>query len=339
MHWSKVFNQFSKLDDSEKFKLFRAIKESLFGDADPEPSTLVTNIREARFNKGITCVYCGCDKVRRNGHYRDRQRYICTSCKRTFNDLSHSPLAGTWYLERMIQYFDLLVKGETLKTCADSLMISMSTSFFWRHKILSALCANDFDYLSGIVEADETMFLESYKGTKNIEFRKPRKRGGKAKKRGLSDEQVAVLVGIDRKDNIVSKVAGRGKTTANEVAVVLKDKIDSKAEFCSDAATNFKSFAKNENLKHRVINASKGQRVLKGIYHIQHANSYHKRLKSWMERFGGVATKYLNNYLYWFYILEKCKSVEHYKKYKELLLNSNLIPIRVLCKNFRPCLN
>lgn len=339
MHWSKVFNQFSKLDDSEKFKLFRAIKESLFGDANPEPSTLVTNIREARFNKGITCVYCGCDKVRRNGHYRDRQRYICTSCKRTFNDLTHSPLAGTWYLERMIQYFDLLVKGETLKTCADSLMISMSTSFFWRHKILSALCANDFDYLSGIVEADETMFLESYKGTKNIEFRKPRKRGGKAKKRGLSDEQVAVLVGIDRKDNIVSKVAGRGKTTANEVAAVLKDKIDSKAEFCSDAATNFKSFAKDENLKHRVINASKGQRVLKGIYHIQHANSYHKRLKSWMERFGGVATKYLNNYLYWFYILEKCKSVEHYKKYKELLLNSNLIPIRVLCKNFRPCLN
>lgn len=339
MHWSKVFNQFSKLDDSEKFKLFRAIKESLFGDADPEPSTLVTNIREARFNKGITCVYCGYDKVRRNGHYRDRQRYICSSCKRTFNDLTHSPLAGTWYLERMIQYFDLLVKGETLKTCADSLMISMSTSFFWRHKILSALCANDFDYLSGIVEADETMFLESYKGTKNIEFRKPRKRGGKAKKRGLSDEQVAVLVGIDRKDNIVSKVAGRGKTTANEVAAVLKDKIDSKAEFCSDAATNFKSFAKDENLKHRVINASKGQRVLKGIYHIQHANSYHKRLKSWMERFGGVATKYLNNYLYWFYILEKCKSVEHYKKYKELLLNSNLIPIRVLCKNFRPCLN
>jgi hypothetical protein len=58
-----------------------------------------------------------------------------------------------------------------------------------------------------------------------------------------------------------------------------------------------------------------------------------------MERFQGVANKYLNNYLYWFYILEKCKTVEHYKKYKELLLNSNLTPIRVLCKDFRPCLN
>ena len=339
MHWSTVFEIFGKLEDSDKYKLFRAIKQSLFGDADPEPSTLITNIREARFNKGVICVRCGCENVRRNGRYKDRQRYICTGCGKTFNDLTHSPLAGTWYQERMIQFFDLLVKGETLKKCAQTLRVSMSTVFFWRHKILTSLLANDFDYLSGIVEADETMFLESHKGTKNIDFRKPRKRGGKAKKRGLSDEQVAVLVGIDRKDNIVSKVAGRGKTTANEVAVVLKDKIDPKADFCSDATTNFKSFAKGENLKHRVINASKGQRVVKGIYHIQHANSYHKRLKGWMERFQGVATKYLNNYLYWFYILEKCKTVEHYKKYKELLFNSNLTPIRVLCKDFRPCLN
>jgi hypothetical protein len=63
----------------------------------------------------------------------------------------------------------------------------MSTAFFWRHNILASLLANDLDYLSGIVEADETMFLESHKGTKNIDFRKPLKRGGKAKKRGLSD--------------------------------------------------------------------------------------------------------------------------------------------------------
>ena len=173
MHWSTVFEQFGKLEDSDKYKLFRAIKQSLFGGADPEPSTLITNIREARFNKGVICVRCGCEKVRRNGRYKDRQSNNCTGCGRTFNDLTHSPLAGTWYQERMIQFFDLLVKGETLKKCAQMLRVSMSTAFFWRHKILTSLLANDFDYLSGIVEADETMFLESHKGTKNIDFRKP----------------------------------------------------------------------------------------------------------------------------------------------------------------------
>lgn len=83
-------------------------------------------------------------------------------------------------------------------------------------------------------------------------------RCGRAKKHGLSDEQVAVLVGIDHKDNIVSKVGGRGKTTANKVAAVLKDKIGPKANFCSDTATNSKSFAKGESLKHRITIASKG---------------------------------------------------------------------------------
>jgi hypothetical protein len=38
---------------------------------------------------------------------------------------------------------------------------------------------------------------------------------------------------------------------------------------------------------------SKEGDVKKAIYHLQHVNSYHKRLKDWMQRFQGVATKYL----------------------------------------------
>jgi hypothetical protein len=39
------------------------------------------------------------------------------------------------------------------------------------------------------VEADETYFLESHKGERHLP-RPPRKRGGVAKKRGLSNEQI-----------------------------------------------------------------------------------------------------------------------------------------------------
>ena len=42
--------------------------------------------------------------------------------------------------------------------------------------------------LAGIAEADETFFLGSLKGKKRGMPRAPRKRGGKASKRGLSDE-------------------------------------------------------------------------------------------------------------------------------------------------------
>ncbi len=59
--------------------------------------------------------------------------------------------------------------------------------------------------LTGIVEADETYVPESRKGARNLE-RKARRRGGKASKRGLSDEQVPVLVVADRSGATVSAV-------------------------------------------------------------------------------------------------------------------------------------
>ena len=53
------------------------------------------------------------------------------------------------------------------------------------------------DRLAGIVEADETFVLESREGARKLE-RKPRRRGGKTRKRGLSREQVPILVAADR---------------------------------------------------------------------------------------------------------------------------------------------
>ena len=51
--------------------------------------------------------------------------------------------------------------------------------------------------MNGIVEADETYFLESFKGQRKL-LRPARKRGGKAVKKGTSKEQVPVLVVRDR---------------------------------------------------------------------------------------------------------------------------------------------
>ena len=79
---------------------------------------------------------------------------------------------------------------------------------------------------------------------------------------------------------------------------------------CTDAHASFKAFAKAYGLQYRAINASKGQRVLKKIYHIQNANNAHMRLKKWMDQFNGVATKYLDNYMQWFSLLEETKSAD-----------------------------
>jgi hypothetical protein len=43
----------------------------------------------------------------------------------------------------------------------------------------------------------------------------------------------------------------------------------------------------------------------RGVYRIQNVNAYHSRLKNWMRRFNGVATKYLASYLGWRRIFER----------------------------------
>lgn len=55
--------------------------------------------------------------------------------------------------------------------------------------------------------------------------------------------------------------------------------------------------------------------------HIQHANSFHSRLKGWVKDFNGVSTKYLNNYLTWFRWCELTKKQKNISRIKELFLN------------------
>lgn len=55
---------------------------------------------------------------------------------------------------------------------------------------------------------DETVFLESSKEKKRGMTRMPRKRGGKAEKCGLSDEQIPELICRGRTANIADFVLG-----------------------------------------------------------------------------------------------------------------------------------
>ncbi|AOM81717.1 Insertion Element Protein [Salisediminibacterium beveridgei] len=76
------------------------------------------------------------------------------------------------------------------------------TLFYWRHKLLTALKQMEISNFQGIVEMDETYFLYSEKGQGKIHHRKPRKRGGFSKKRGVRNEKVCVLVTRNREEQL-----------------------------------------------------------------------------------------------------------------------------------------
>ncbi|MGG0539051.1 IS1595 family transposase [Priestia aryabhattai] len=320
--WEDVYEGISELSKSEQMALFNAMKQDLFPEEPDKITTLLKSIRESRFASGLSCVHCGSTSVKRNGKYRSRQRYLCKDCGKTFNDMTNTPFSGSRYPEKWVKYVEMMVEGYTLPKIAKRLKIHISTAFYWRHKILNALCSLGFNQLQGIVESDETFFRESLKGQRTITHRKSKKRGEKDKKRGISNLKIAVVVAQDRNSNVIARKAGTGRVKAEEIDTVIGEYIHPSALLCTDTATNYKKFAKIKGLQHETVNERQKQRVKKGIFHIQHVNNFHNRLKSWMERFQGVGTHYLDNYLYWFRWLELGKNVAFEKRVEQMLISA-----------------
>ena len=74
-------------------------------------------------------------------------------------------------------------------------------------------------------------------------------------------------------------------------------------------------------MEHKHIKRGKHK---EGIYHIQHINAVHSKFKKWMNRFNGVATKYINNYMYWFKWLQLFENDKEVVKIKNFMLQCNV---------------
>lgn len=252
-----------------------------------------------------SCRHCQSKRYVRWGNESGIQRYKCKSCNKTYNQLTNTPLARLRKKEEWLSNANEMIKGSSLKTTGEVCNIATSTAFHWRHKFLELLADIKPDSLSGIVEADETYFLESHKGQRGIE--NPRKRGSKAKKRGLSSEQIPVLVARDRSKNTLScKLESVSSKVISETLIGVMEK---GSVLCTDGNSIYPSVANEYDALHKKLNIKSGIRVIEKIYHIQNVNSYTSRLKSWMKRFHGVSTKYLQKYLGWWRIIDTLQNL------------------------------
>lgn len=280
--------------------------------------------KEVEKERGILCPHCKSSNITGYGNYKGRKRYKCKDCQKTFNDLTGTPMSGSHYLEKWKEYFQCLAEGLSLREIKKKLSISLQTSFNWRHKILNVFEKMGCEKMEGIVEADETFFLSSEKGNKHITDRPVRKRGGVAKKRGLSTEQIPVLTSCDRTKHYVVGVGSGGKIKNDEVEKILGNSIEDNSDvtLCSDGEHSYTIFSKKHHINHEIVKSKKGKRITKKIYHIQHINNFHSRLKSWIQKFKGVATKYLAHYIHWFRMLIKSRIISNENEVEYYIKNS-----------------
>ena len=148
--------------------------------------------------------------------------------------------------------------------------------------------------------------------------RKANKRGGDNSVRGLSKKQVCVLTACDRSMHNLEFITGLGPVKGKWLDLQLTPYIAHDAVLVTDGLQSYNHFCQKKHIEHKVIKSIKENY---GSYHLQHINAYHSRIKSWVNgHFRGVATKYLNHYLWWRHELEN----------KHITTNSDLFKA-VLC--------
>ena len=203
--WQIFAKQFSQLSHRQ-----RIASGSLLRSSAPQEAAVA--LIEQTAQAQLHCPACRSAHFHRHGQAHGLQRYRCVPCRKTFNALTGTPLAHLHHKERWLAYADCLLNSFSVRKAAAQVAIHRNTSFRWRHRFLALAKTDRPRCLHGITEADEMYVLESQKGSRRL-TRPARQRGGRAGKRGISNEQVCVLVARDRTGQTVDFVTGLGQLT------------------------------------------------------------------------------------------------------------------------------
>jgi transposase-like protein len=250
----------------------------------------------------VGCPHCQNRDVARWGQASGLPRYRCKACHRTFNALTKTPLANLRMKDKWAEQTRAMIDGVSTAKAALRCGVHYTTAFRWRHRFLASLAGDKPKAMAGIVEGDETFILESFKGKRSDMPRKPRKRGGKSAKRGLSAEQIPVIVARDRHGATTDAVLP--KLNRVSIAAALDGVVTPANEFCCDGGTAIVAFARRAGITAHMLPAPGKPNPKAPDFHLNNVNAYHGRLKEWLRRFHGVATKNLPNYLGWRRTLE-----------------------------------
>ena len=243
------------------------------------------------------CPRCRCEYVTKAGVHNGRQVYKCKNCKYQFRETAKSLVYHLHKYPLILDYLKCMLEGKSLRACAREVGISLPTSFRWRHKILSAIQGLEGGInFSGITEADELLLQYSEKGRRYKTFEE------KEQAMKTVYPNVAVLVMTDREGNLLFKHTGENRVQNSQIKEELKRRVSENNLIC---------FKPNDEFKQAVME-SPGKKVIvrhktKGlaIYSVNVAEKKITNFLVWMMRFRGVATKYLQNYLMWFVIMNK----------------------------------
>lgn len=282
-------------------------------------------------NEEMYCKKCEC-KIQKNGKTKNGiQKYICSGCKTTSSEttntiICHSKLS----FDIWSNVIDNLLNGFSIRRIAEENNISVLTSFRIRHKVLYALKKFVENItLSGEIQSDEKYFSINLKGTKsnNMPRYSKKRTSTSSPYRGISHHKICVVSSIDENDNLLLKIVGLGRCTTDMLKEFLGKKLQNAKSINADSASAYQEFCKENNL---ILNAIPSGCHNNGIFNISEINGVHSQLETWLNKFKGVSTRHLQEYLDWFvyiftmkkrFLLNRIKT----ESYSNIIIDNNYI--------------
>ena len=259
----------------------------------------------ARMAERKCCPHCEGTKVVKHGVEFGSQRFRCKDCGKTFTALTGTPFHRLRDKAKLLENAACMADGLSVRKTAARLEISVQKAFRWRHKFLDFLSKQKPAALTGVIEADETLFPVSYKGQRKGMPRTSKKRSGKTKD-GAGTEKTTVVVAVQRGTQIeFDQVLAQG--TAVALTEALRPVLGVDAVLSTDGNASYWTVAKELGVESGSFVSAFHGKGGDGVWHVQSVNRYDSSLKTWMARFRGVATKYLPNYLGWRRLLDRFK--------------------------------
>lgn len=175
------------------------------------------------------------------------------------------------------------LQNNSLKTTAKLLNISITSTFYNRHKLLYVLVQlMNKDILCDVVELDETYITFQEKGYT------------KTGKRGLSEDKIAIACAVDSKGNNIVSVGDRGRPLSSTLVSIFSQHIKEECIVVSDSQRSYHQLMNELNVNW--IKIDSGEKEKDG-YTLGRINKYHNRLKGFIYGKRNFMAHYLQGYL------------------------------------------
>lgn len=295
---------------------------------------------EYNVKKYESCPHCGCTHFIKHGKYEGIQRYRCKNdkCRKTFS----STTCSVWkYLkhkpEKWLKFIELMCENISLQRCADILKITISTAFYWRHKVFHGIenCYKPKSFKEHIVVSNFYTH-KCYKGSRSKHFTKEQSLNNKISRLfAYAHNDVGILICVEGDEIPLINVKYEKEKLIYDFEKNISNYINKNCYIHLNKVRLRKieefTMEHNKNLPCGVIKkyGFKIRKNLSGIPHIEdkfqvssNAGKFIGELNSWLYRFKGIATKYLNHYFNFYSLIHSSRHFDSIKIFRDLLKNS-----------------